>query len=124
VAVFFAAGNTTLDLCTGASQDPRVSSPNVIAVSSSTNQDRISFSPAQSMFVTIPKTLYRRSFNSLLQSFSASRPENSISPRIQYTIGNRQCFLELERDAPDQPRLSLLQTERNILSRYVSSHNR
>jgi hypothetical protein len=40
VAVFFAAGNTTLDLCTGASQDPRVSSPNVIAVSSSTNQDR------------------------------------------------------------------------------------
>lgn len=40
VAVFFASGNTTNNVCTGATQDPRVSLANVIAVSSATNQDR------------------------------------------------------------------------------------
>jgi hypothetical protein len=40
VAVFFASGNTTADVCTGGAQDPRVSLNNVIAVSSASNQDR------------------------------------------------------------------------------------
>lgn len=40
VVIFFASGNTTANRCTGVGQDPRVSSPNVIAVSSTTNQDR------------------------------------------------------------------------------------
>jgi len=40
VAVFFASGNTTNNVCTGATQDARVSLANVIAVSSATNQDR------------------------------------------------------------------------------------
>jgi hypothetical protein len=38
--ILFAAGNTTADVCTGANQDPRVSLADVIAVSSSSNQDR------------------------------------------------------------------------------------
>ena len=40
VTVLFAAGNTTANVCTGTGADPRVSLPNVMAVSSSTNQDR------------------------------------------------------------------------------------
>lgn len=40
VVVLFAAGNTTADVCAGPSPDPRVSLNGVIAVSSSTNQER------------------------------------------------------------------------------------
>jgi len=40
VVVLFAAGNTTNDVCAGLTLDPRVSLPDVIAVSSSSNQDR------------------------------------------------------------------------------------
>jgi hypothetical protein len=40
VAVFFAAGNSAVDVCSGATLDPRVSLANVIGVSSSSNLDR------------------------------------------------------------------------------------
>lgn len=40
VVVLLAARNTTNNVCTGSTADPRVSHPNVFAVSSSTNQDR------------------------------------------------------------------------------------
>jgi hypothetical protein len=40
VVVLFAAGNTTNNVCAGTTLDPRVSLPGVIAVSSSSNQDR------------------------------------------------------------------------------------
>jgi hypothetical protein len=40
VVVLFAAGNSSVDVCTGTSQDSRVSLATVTAVSSSSNQDR------------------------------------------------------------------------------------
>ena len=40
IPIFFAAGNTGVDVCTGINQAPLASLPNVIAVSSSSNLDR------------------------------------------------------------------------------------